>query len=63
MSRILFGSIMAALIVWGLFHAAGAYLFNHNPMRAVVVIVSFALFLGFWLFMLNLRRRKSIDRE
>jgi hypothetical protein len=50
--------IAAALIVWGGYHALGAYLFNHNPWRAVVVAACMGSFLGFWYAMLQARKRR-----
>jgi hypothetical protein len=49
---------MAALVVWGLFHAAGAWTLNHDPRRPLIVIACVAAFLGFWLAMLAARRRR-----
>jgi hypothetical protein len=41
--------LMGGLIVWGLYLAIGAAYSGHNVWRGVVVIVCFALFLGwFW---------------
>jgi hypothetical protein len=50
--------IAAALIVWGAYHALGAYLFNHNPWRAVMVAACMGSFLGFWFAMLQARKRR-----
>jgi hypothetical protein len=49
-------SITAGLVGWGLFHAYGAFLLNHNPWRAVVVLACVTGFLGFWWAMLATRR-------
>ena len=59
--RILFW-IMAALVVWGLFHAIGAWTLNHDARRPLIVLASVALFLGFWLALLAARRRR-LDLE
>jgi len=59
--RILAG-IMAALVLWGLFHAVGAWSLNHDARRPLVVLACVAAFLGFWLVLLAARRRR-IDRE
>ena len=56
-TRLLVGLIMAGLAAWGLFHAVGAY--RYDSRRGVVVLVSFAVFLGFWLAMLAWRKRSS----
>jgi len=50
--------IMMALVVWGIFHAVGAWTLNHDARRPVVVILCMAAFLGFWLAMLAARRRR-----
>ncbi|MGD9723859.1 MAG: hypothetical protein AB7O59_20855 [Pirellulales bacterium] len=54
--RRLIAVIMAALAVWALYVAIGAYLYNFDPMRAVVVLVCMAAFLGFWLLLLRRQR-------
>jgi ABC-type transport system involved in Fe-S cluster assembly fused permease/ATPase subunit len=52
--------IMLGVLVWGSIHALGAYWFNYNPWRALVVMVCVVGYLGFWLLMLQMRaRRKS----
>jgi CHASE2 domain-containing sensor protein len=50
--------IVLAIIAWGIFHAVGAWQFNHDPRRAVVVLVCVATFLGFWMTMLAVRQRR-----
>lgn len=50
--------LMAALVVWALFHAVGAWTLNHDPRRPLIVIACMAAFLGFWLAMLSARRRR-----
>ena len=59
--RILFW-IMVALVVWGLFHAIGAWTLNHDARRALIVLACVAMFLGFWLALLASRRRR-LDHE
>ena len=54
--------IMGGLVVWGLFHAVGAWTFNHDARRPLVVLGCTAAFLGFWLTLLAARRRR-IERE
>lgn len=50
---------MVGIVVWGLFHAFGAWTFNHDARRPLVVLGCVAAFLGFWLAMLaTLRRRR-----
>jgi len=41
-------AIMAALLVWGAFLARGAYLYNHNPWRAVITMSCVLGFLSIW---------------
>lgn len=54
--------LMVGLLAWGLFHAVGAYRFNHNPWRSVVVLACSLAFLGFWAAMLASRKRR-LDRQ
>ncbi|MBX3412050.1 MAG: hypothetical protein KF708_04975 [Pirellulales bacterium] len=54
--------IIFALLAWGTFHAVGAYQYNHNPWRAVVVVLCSLAFVGFWLAMLASRRAR-LERE
>jgi hypothetical protein len=54
--------IMGGLVVWGLFHAAGAWTFNHDVRRPLVVIACTAAFLGFWLVLLANRRKRLAAR-
>jgi len=50
--------IIVAVAAWGIFHAIGAYRLNHNPLRAVMVLVCVAAYLGFWGAMLAARRAR-----
>lgn len=60
--------IMGAVLVWGLFHAAGAY-WNYRFAgaeyrvfaRALIVLGCVAAYLGFWLLMLRSRARRTRD--
>jgi hypothetical protein len=54
--------IMGALVVWGLFHAVGAWTLNHDARRPLIVLACVGAFLGFWLTMLAARRRR-LERE
>jgi CHASE2 domain-containing sensor protein len=49
---------MAGIVAWGLVHGIGAWQFNHDPRRLLVVLGCVAGFLGFWLVMLAARRRR-----
>ncbi len=58
--------IMASVLAWGLFHAAGAYFNfqpNQNPWRGVVVLVCVVGFLGFWWLMLSARAARIVRRS
>jgi RsiW-degrading membrane proteinase PrsW (M82 family) len=54
-----FAAIMLAVLAWGTWLAAGAYRYNNNPWRAVVVLASVGIFLGGWLLLLANRHRSS----
>ncbi len=54
--------LMVGILAWGMFHAAGAYRFNHNPWRSVVVLACSLGFLGFWAAMLAARKRRLAQR-
>ncbi len=54
--------IMGLMVAWSLYVAVGAYLYNYNPWRVVVILGCMAFFLGFWLLALwnrNRRQRRS----
>ena len=64
-SRRLIVLLAAALAAWGLYHAIGAFLFNHDVRRGLIVLACMAAFLGWWLLLLRFRakrRRESISR-
>ena len=50
--------IMAAVLVWGLIHALGAYLFNMDFRKALIVYGCVGFFLGGWLLLLTMRQRR-----
>ena len=54
---------MAAIVVWGLFHAVGAWTLNHDARRPLIVIACVAAFLGFWLALLASRRRRLAQQS
>jgi hypothetical protein len=54
--------IVVGLVLWGIIHAVGAYQFNYNPWRGVVVIASFAIFLSWWWWLLR-GREQRLRRE
>ncbi|HEY2894566.1 MAG TPA: hypothetical protein VGJ16_10150 [Pirellulales bacterium] len=54
--------IMGALALWGVYVAIGAYLYNRNPWRPLIVLASVGIFLGIWMLLLwgqSRRQRKS----
>ena len=52
------GLLIVALAVWGLYHAVGAYFFNHDIRRGLVVLACMALFVAFWLALLRFRAKR-----
>jgi hypothetical protein len=50
--------IMTGIVVWGIYHAIGAYGFNGNPWRSVVVLACSLGFIGSWLLLLANRRAR-----
>jgi CHASE2 domain-containing sensor protein len=55
--------IMLAILAWGAIHAIGAWTLNHDARRPLVVLVCVFGFLGFWLVMLAVRRRRLEGRQ
>jgi hypothetical protein len=55
--------VVLGVLAWGIFHALGAWRFNNNPLRAVVVLACVLGFLGFWLTMLAVRQRRLSQRR
>jgi VIT1/CCC1 family predicted Fe2+/Mn2+ transporter len=62
-TRYVLAFIMGGVLIWGSIHAVGAYMYNHDVWRAVVVMASVLLFLGFWLAMLSARARRIARRS
>lgn len=56
-SRMVFW-IVLGVFLWGTLHAVGAYMFNWNIWRAVVVIICVDGFLAFWLLLLWMNRNR-----
>ena len=54
--------IILGVLAWGTFHAVGAYYFNHDIRRPLVVLGCTVAFLSFWLLMLRSRSRR-LQRE
>lgn len=50
--------IASGLIVWSAVLAFGAYRFNHNVWRGLIVFGATAAFLGFWAAMAANRQRR-----
>ena len=57
-SKILIRWIFGGLIVWGIAQAIGAYSLNHDPRRPLIVLACVGAFLGFWVALLVLFKRK-----
>ena len=55
--------IMAALAIWGIIHAIGAYLYNYDPRRGLVVLTAMALFIAWWAWLLRLHARRQQDQS
>jgi len=55
--------IIVGVLSWGLYHARGAYLLNHNPARAAVVLGCVLLFLAAFVAVFLTSRRKLDRRE
>jgi hypothetical protein len=59
--RLLIGLIVGGLVAWGLYHAVGV--FTESPdgdlRRPLIVLASFAAFLGSWLLLLARRKRST----
>jgi CHASE2 domain-containing sensor protein len=55
--------LVLAILAWGGFHAIGAWRFNHDPRRGLVVLGCVAAFLGFWMTMLAVRQRRLTPRR
>jgi CHASE2 domain-containing sensor protein len=54
---------MLAIVGWGAIHAVGAWTLNHDARRPLMVLACVFGFLGFWLAMLAVRRRRLAGRE
>ena len=54
--------LIVGVLAWGLYHALGAYLFNHNPYRALTVLFCVGIYLGGWGWLLKRRQTKSRSR-
>jgi hypothetical protein len=50
--------VIVAVLAWGVFHAVGAYRFNHDVRRPLVVLACVLGFLAFWGAMLWNRARR-----
>ncbi len=57
--RTLLALIMGGLVAWSLYVAVGAYLYNYNPWRVVVILGCASLFVGFWSLALWNRSRRA----
>jgi hypothetical protein len=50
--------LVVGLAGWGLYHAVGAFLFNHDVRRGLVVLACMSAFLVWWLLLLRLRSKR-----
>jgi cytochrome c biogenesis factor len=50
--------LASALAAWGLYHAIGAFLFNHDVRRGLIVLVCMAVFLCSWMLLLRFRTKR-----
>ncbi len=57
--RLALAVIMVALVLWAGYVAVGAYWYNMNPWRGVIVLATMAVFLGFWLLALWTQSRRG----
>ncbi len=57
-SKILIRWICAGLTVWGIAQAIGAYTFNYDPRRPLIVLGCMGAFLGFWLVLLSILKKR-----
>jgi hypothetical protein len=62
-SRRLILWLVAAMAAWGAYLALGAYLFNHDVRRGLVVLGSMGGFLAFWLVLLRFHSRRQAARS
>jgi hypothetical protein len=56
--RMVLGLIFGGLVLWGAYVAIGAFLYNRNPWRPLIIMASVGLFLGIWLLLLWSRSRR-----
>lgn len=57
--RLVLALIMGGLVVWGAYVALGAFLYNQNPWRPVIVMVFVGAFVGIWLLLLRTQKRNK----
>ncbi len=55
----LLAGLSLGLAAWGIYHAIGAYRFNHDPRRGLIVVACMAAFLAFWWLMLLTRKPRQ----
>ena len=54
--------VVVGILAWGVFHAIGAYRFNHDPRRGLIVLACVLSFLAFWGLLLWNRARTMRHR-
>ena len=50
--RTIIAVLVGVLLLWAAYIAVGAYLYNRNPWRVVLVMACMAAFVGSWLLLL-----------
>jgi hypothetical protein len=55
--------IMLALLLWGLYHTLGVFLYNHDPRKALIVFGCSAAFLLCWAMLLLFSGRRSEESQ
>ena len=64
--RKIINGITLAVLIWGLIHAIGAYVFNEggwHVLKAVIIYAFVVAFLIFWTAVLSLRTRRLRQRD
>jgi hypothetical protein len=62
-SRRLIVLLAAALAAWGLYLSIGAFLFNHDVRRGLIVFVCMTAFLGWWLLLVRYRTKRNSEQS
>lgn len=57
--RSILALIIGGLILWAIYIAAGVIWYGLNPLGGVVVLVSAAIFIGFWMLLLRMKQNEN----